>query len=237
MNKMIKWLGNYWISGAALIMLGFSIALNFGNFSPNDTGIILTFVGIIATLIVVGNYAQVMAIRSDFESKIKESETKYFQLHVKATRKTNILRQAIEEQQEINEKKLNDLEFRTNGALLHLQANDFLNKYKYYNSYSDYVASAMNYYNGGDLHNLSSILSQITKVLRMLSLEEIEEINTFPGRNINELIDAINKTDLKTKIPTINTIIDSLPKTIAERIEIEKNRNAPFGGKMEISKE
>jgi hypothetical protein len=91
----------------------------------------------------------------------------------------------------------------------------------------------MNYYNGGDLHNLRSVLSQIIRTLGMLSLEEIDEINTFPGRNINELIDAINKTDLKTEIPDINKIIDSLPKTITERIEIEEKRNAPFGGKME----
>jgi hypothetical protein len=46
MEKSIKWLGNYWISGLALIMLGFSIAVNFGNFSQNDIGLILTFVGI-----------------------------------------------------------------------------------------------------------------------------------------------------------------------------------------------
>lgn len=76
MNKMIKWLGNYWISGAAVIMLGFSIALNFGNFSSNDTGIILTFVGILATFIVVGNYAQVMTIRDDSKETIKETKDK-----------------------------------------------------------------------------------------------------------------------------------------------------------------
>lgn len=82
MNKTVKWLGNYWVSGAALIMLGFSIAINFGNFSSNDTSIILTFVGILATFIVVGNYAQVMAIKGEFKDEttklnsiLKEIET------------------------------------------------------------------------------------------------------------------------------------------------------------------
>jgi len=77
MNKMIKWLGNYWLTGIALIMFAISICINFTKIEDSNSGLIFGFVGILATFIVVGNYAQVMTIRSEFDEKIKESETKY----------------------------------------------------------------------------------------------------------------------------------------------------------------
>lgn len=107
MNKMIKWLGNYWISGAAVIMLGFSIALNFGNFSSNDTGIILTFVGILATFIVVGNYAQVMAIRDDSKKAIEEMRADFDNRIKTANEKndelTNTINNSISNLKNLNE--------------------------------------------------------------------------------------------------------------------------------------
>ncbi|MBP1638943.1 MAG: hypothetical protein H6Q17_526 [Bacteroidetes bacterium] len=63
---------NYWLFGASILLLIISIALNISSFVLTNEAIVLVFVGILATFIVVGNYAQVAEIKKEFQDKIKE---------------------------------------------------------------------------------------------------------------------------------------------------------------------
>jgi len=62
--------------GGSIVFWGLAICsfkfFSFGIIDPQ--GIVLVFVGILATFVVVSNYAQVLTIKQDFESKITEIE-------------------------------------------------------------------------------------------------------------------------------------------------------------------
>jgi len=70
---------NFGLFGISLILLGASLFLNVSHTVITNESIVLVFVGIIATFIVVGNYAQVTEIRNNTHSQIKDLElnTKY----------------------------------------------------------------------------------------------------------------------------------------------------------------
>lgn len=71
-NIFLIFIGKYWFFGTALFMLGVSIALNIDKSVLTNESIVLTFIGILATFIVVGNYAQVSEIKNEFSSKIND---------------------------------------------------------------------------------------------------------------------------------------------------------------------
>lgn len=76
-NKLyrpIKLIGNYWLAGIAIILLIFSIGIHFKSIEYYDSALMLGFIGILATFIVVGNYAQVMTIRDDSKETIRETK-------------------------------------------------------------------------------------------------------------------------------------------------------------------
>jgi len=79
MNNLFSILKNYFIHGIVIIMLGFIFAcfLPVIDVENNYLGIILAFVGIIATFIVVSNYAQVKDIENSFKSQIEAIENKF----------------------------------------------------------------------------------------------------------------------------------------------------------------
>jgi len=66
--------GNYWLFGTSLVLLGVSIFLNCGVIDGNNVTLVLGFVGILATFIVVSNYAQVQEIKREFEKEKKNLE-------------------------------------------------------------------------------------------------------------------------------------------------------------------
>lgn len=70
---MIK-TGKYWLLGISLLLLGSSLFLNISNTVITNESIVLVFVGILATFIVVGNYAQVIEIRNNTKKQIEEIE-------------------------------------------------------------------------------------------------------------------------------------------------------------------
>ncbi|MDR1973719.1 MAG: hypothetical protein LBQ31_03485 [Bacteroidales bacterium] len=76
-----KWV--YWVWLISIVAIGLSIAAIFTNYSIKcnvevvSTSIILAFVGIIATFIVVSNYAQVKDIKDDTAEKIKKMNEDY----------------------------------------------------------------------------------------------------------------------------------------------------------------
>ena len=71
-------LSKYFIHGIIIIILGFVFAglFNILDIDKNETGIILTFVGVLATFVVVSNFAQVKSIENSFDKKISEIKEK-----------------------------------------------------------------------------------------------------------------------------------------------------------------
>jgi len=69
-------LNKYFIQGLAIIILGFIFACLFPiiKIEGNEVSIVLGFVGVIATFIVVSNYAQVKDIEKKFNDKISVIE-------------------------------------------------------------------------------------------------------------------------------------------------------------------
>jgi hypothetical protein len=80
-KKLPRWV--YWVWLISIVALCFSFASIFSRYSIKwnieivSTSIILTFIGIIATFIVVGNYVQVIKIENQFNERIKEIEDNF----------------------------------------------------------------------------------------------------------------------------------------------------------------
>ena len=70
------WLFLIILSGAVLFWVGAIVASKCWGVNFTSDSIVLTFVGIIATFVVIGNYAHTKAIEEKFEEKIKELEVK-----------------------------------------------------------------------------------------------------------------------------------------------------------------
>jgi hypothetical protein len=67
---------NFWLLGIAIILLGASIFLNISHTVITNESLVLTFIGILATIIVVGNFAQVAEIRNDTTKQINDLESR-----------------------------------------------------------------------------------------------------------------------------------------------------------------
>jgi predicted RNase H-like nuclease (RuvC/YqgF family) len=81
-TKMLpKWV--YWVWLVSLASFGLSISCIFFGYNIKwnveivSTSIILTFVGVLATFVVVSNYAQTKDIQRDFENKVKEIKEQF----------------------------------------------------------------------------------------------------------------------------------------------------------------
>jgi hypothetical protein len=61
---------NYWILGILIVLLGIDIALHISYKVITSDHIVLTFVGVLATFIVVSNYAQVQETKREFLDKV-----------------------------------------------------------------------------------------------------------------------------------------------------------------------
>jgi len=72
MNKTI----NFWIFGISILLLGTSLFLNISASVITNESIVLVFVGILATFIVVGNFAQVSEIKNSTDKQIRNLESK-----------------------------------------------------------------------------------------------------------------------------------------------------------------
>ena len=72
----MKQTNNFLLFGISIILLGASLFLNISHTVITNESIVLVFVGILATFIVVGNYAQVTEIRNNTNSQINELESK-----------------------------------------------------------------------------------------------------------------------------------------------------------------
>ena len=96
LSQLLVVISHYWLFGISIIMLCISIFLNFGNIRIDDTSIVLAFVGILATFVVVSNYAQV----KEMENRINKIESD----NEKMSKNCNINKKSIDEKStELNE--------------------------------------------------------------------------------------------------------------------------------------
>ena len=138
----------HWILGISIILLGASLFLNISNTIITNDSIVLTFVGILATFIVVGNYAQVTEIRNSTNSQIKDLET-YTQSEIQKLEKL---------QAEISKatKKLEENEKRTNyvaGEAYRLYGNITREKGMFRLSTAHYISALHSYCLSEDIPN------------------------------------------------------------------------------------
>lgn len=63
------------IAVVGIMLALISISLNISNLTVTDESIVLVFVGILATLVVVGNYAQVLEIQNNTKTQIQDLKT------------------------------------------------------------------------------------------------------------------------------------------------------------------
>ena len=77
MKKFFEYCASYWIVGIVIILLGIDICCHIksGVIVFESDHIILTFVGILATFVVVGNYAQVKEIESKVNTKVNNIDS------------------------------------------------------------------------------------------------------------------------------------------------------------------
>ena len=79
-NKLAIIFGRLWFMFFSIIMLGFSIFVNYGSIDITNESIVLSFIGILATFVVVGNYSQTIQIKAETEKAIKEIEVRQDEL-------------------------------------------------------------------------------------------------------------------------------------------------------------
>lgn len=82
-NKISFFIGNNWLFVIAIIMLGASIISNISCYIVTNESLVLSFVGVLATFVVIGNFAQTQAIKDElkkenekFQKEINETENK-----------------------------------------------------------------------------------------------------------------------------------------------------------------
>jgi uncharacterized membrane protein (DUF485 family) len=77
--------GNWFIVGIIILLIGFDIFIHIPivDIQSSYFGAIMGFVGILATFIVVGNYAQVKDIKDEFKTKVDEFKTKMKESEIK----------------------------------------------------------------------------------------------------------------------------------------------------------
>jgi len=72
MEKIKSFCGNYWLLGLVLVLFTIDIAIKISSSIITNESIVIIFIGILATFVVISNYAQTKAIKDDLENKIKE---------------------------------------------------------------------------------------------------------------------------------------------------------------------
>lgn len=90
---------------AIILIVAAIISSKYFDFYIDNKDIVLTFVGIIATFIVVTNYAQVLQIKKDFEQKLDETNLKQqnYAKNIRASVKKSIMSD-LENKYELKEK-------------------------------------------------------------------------------------------------------------------------------------
>jgi uncharacterized membrane protein (DUF485 family) len=164
------------------------------HFGISDDGIVLTFVGIIAAFVVIGNYAQVIEIKKEFEKAIENIEGKFQEglKRFKADKDSAVVVELI--------KRINDCE-RACTPLLSSQGNDEELKgvaKKKFALYSDYLDDNRIFINSEIVNEMLEIENGIQKYLNNLNIffnreSEREKWSNAVERSINigmELFDV-----------------------------------------------
>jgi len=193
MNKTI----NFWIFGISIFLLGISIFLNISHSVISNESIVLTFIGILATFIVVGNFAQVSEIRNNFDKQVHELE---FKMQNKIDQLKSLFDEVNETKTKLTEIQ-NDTYYATAEAYrLYGIYNSDQNKLK--NSTTHFI-SAIEFYNKtGIEYKLNKfILNLIIRNLKSDSWNQKEPLQFFNYSNCIKIIEGLpDKYEQKIEI-------------------------------------
>jgi hypothetical protein len=218
-KKMPSWV--YWTWLISIVSLGFSIAAIFSCYSIKwnvevvSTAIILTFVGVLATFVVISNYVQVKDIERKFDDKIRGVNSD-FSLRMDRVNKianegdVKMLEYEIRVNKIANENDVKILEYK---ILLHYYTLEGLVDYNSRN----YTSSLLNCIKALNSLNLLNTLTQYSfpnsaYYIKRLSAEDIQTkiqisedeknayvkiANEYRGEVRSELIEFINNLSIK----------------------------------------
>ncbi len=156
--EFIKNTAIYWLIGFSIIMSGIAIFFSFKpiEIKSNECSIILTFVGIIATFIVVGNYAQVITIKKDFDDNVqtikKDSDDNI--------KKLNNIVLELKSSQSQTEKKL----LESKGYFHFSMATSLVTKEEYDGAFYGYAKSLV-YFLKSNIKETNSVFNQLENLL------------------------------------------------------------------------
>lgn len=196
MNKAI----NYWIFGISIILLGASLFVNISNVVINNQSIVLIFIGILATFIVVSNYAQVSEIKNSTDKKVQDLETETKD----QIKQLNILFKNVEETKE----KLTKTEKNTylaTAEAYRLYAIYTYDKKQFRNSTGHLIGAMSYYFKTGEKYGLEDNL--LDNIISNLELEKWNSSEVVEG-------DFNYKDNLKK--------VKEFPKTCSQRNKILK---------------
>ena len=71
---IMKFISDFWLFLIGCILLAAAISLHISDVVISDKSIVVTFIGVLASIIVIGNVSQVAYIKSHFDKKSNELE-------------------------------------------------------------------------------------------------------------------------------------------------------------------
>lgn len=180
MNKTI----NFWLFGISLILLGASLFLNISNTIITNESIVLVFVGILATFIVVGNFAQVTEIRNNTNSQIVDLELK---TQKKIDELNNLYTKINEASEKISiiEKKMN----YNSGEAYRLYA-IFTQDKELFRSSTRFFLDSISMYNKSEYYisKLDNMLNRVIENLKPEVWNDPENVEYFDYNTYLELV-------------------------------------------------
>lgn len=81
-NKVWNWINLNYIIVILIVLLGIDICFHISSCVIDNQNIILTFVGILATFIVVSNYSQVRVVKEELDQRAKDLEEKFNEIRI-----------------------------------------------------------------------------------------------------------------------------------------------------------
>jgi len=182
-----------WIAGLSVLFFVLFVLLNhFVGFGISDDSIILTFVGIVATFVVVSNYIQVKEVEKKFDEKIKD--IKKFSTTIEKN-KWDIKTEVAELKNMVLRNKLeSEAGVYTTLATFYFESGEFEK------SFSVYFAALKNYVSVENHTSTNAILNQMFR-----SLNNSHNKNVF-----FDVADIIKQYLSKISNPEAQIILDLL---------------------------
>lgn len=202
----MNWIKNNWLKVINFCLIGVVISILISKVEITNDALILGFIGVLATFIVVGNYAQVGQIKSDTEKLVKELELKNkedkAQLKLEIEKKLNKILEAQIEIEKLKVKILDtseELIYRA-GETSRMFGAFSLDKKLFKNATAHFVMAIL-YYQYGERNVKKIIDEMIDHIIICLSKKNWQNSKEKEQFDYDLIIEGVNtfKIDQKKK--------------------------------------